>query len=369
MKSGLPTIAVRDLAIQRRENDLVVGTFGRGIYILDDYTPLRTVKAETLEQEAALFPVKKTLGYIEASPLGGEGKSFQGESFFTAHNPPFGAVFTYYLKDELKSKRKQRQEADKKVEKEGGSLAFPTWDVLRAEDREKDPQLLFTVTDEEGNVVRRLTAPAQTGLRRIAWDLRYPPANPVRVLPGGAGPFGGQPRGPLAAPGTYRVQMAKNVDGVITNLGEPQTFEVTPLNRATLPAKDWPAALDFQRKTARLQRSVLGAVQAAIEAQTRINAVQKALVDTPAADPKLSEQARALELRLRDIQEKLSGDAVLNRANEPTPPSLVNQIQGIVFGQWGSTSDVTQGALDDYNGTAEAFAPVLADLRKLVERT
>lgn len=363
---GMPPIAVRDLDIQRRENDLAVATFGRGFYILDDYTPLRTLKPETLEQEAALFPVKKTLGYIEASPLGGDDKSFQGESFFTAPNPPFGAVFTYYLKDELKSKRKQRQEADKKIEKEGGSLAYPAWDVLRAEDREKDAQLLFTVTDEDGNVVRRLTAPPQTGLRRIAWDLRYPPANPVRVLPGGAGPFGGLPRGPLAAPGTYRVQMAKRVDGVITNLGEPQAFEVTPLNRATLPAKDWPAALEFQRKTARLQRSVLGAVQAVIEAQTRINAIQRALVDTPAADPKLDEQARALELRLKDIQEKLSGDTVLNRANEPTPPSLVNQVQGIVFGQWGSTSDVTQGALDDYNGSAASFAPILADLRKLV---
>lgn len=364
---GMPPIAVRDLDIQRRENDLAVATFGRGFYILDDYTPLRTLKPEMLDGESALFPVKKALGYIEASPLGGADKSFQGESFFTAPNPPFGAVFTYYLKDEIKSRRKQRQEADKNIEKEGGSLAYPAWDVLRAEDRERDPQLLFTVSDEEGNVVRRLTAPgSRTGLRRIAWDLRYPPANPVRAQAVEPNPFFQQPRGPLAAPGTYKVQMAKVVDGVVTNLGEPQTFEVTPLNRATLPARDWPAALDFQRKTARLQRAVLGAVQASNEAQTRINAIQRALIDTPAADPKLSEQSRALELRLKDIQEKLSGDPVLARANEPTPPSIVGQVQGIVFGQWGSTSDVTQGALDDYNGAAEAFAPVLADLRKLI---
>ncbi|HKV11061.1 MAG TPA: glycosyl hydrolase [Thermoanaerobaculia bacterium] len=365
---SLPVIPVRDLDIQRRENDLAVATFGRGFYILDDYTLLRTLKPEVLDGESALFPVKKTVGYIEASPLGGDGKSFQGESFYNAPNPPFGAIFTYFLKDELKSRRKQRQEADKNVEKEGGTLVYPAWDVLRAEDRERDPQILFTVTDEEGHVVRRITAPGnRTGLRRIAWDLRYPASTPVRAQGGGeANPFFTPPRGPLAAPGTYKVQMAKLIDGVVTNLGEPQTFEVTPLNRATLPAKDWPAALDFQRKTARLQRAVLGAVQASNEAQTRINAIQRALLDTPAADPKLNEQARTLELRLKDIQEKLSGDPVLARANEPTPPSIVGQVQGIVFGQWGSTSDVTGGAQDDYNGAAEAFAPVLADLRKLM---
>ena len=79
LKGGMPTIAVRDLNIQKRENDLVVGTFGRGIYILDDYTPLRLLKPEMLRQEAAVFPVKDALMYIQSQPLGGRGKSFQGE--------------------------------------------------------------------------------------------------------------------------------------------------------------------------------------------------------------------------------------------------------------------------------------------------
>src|SRR6266436_5111399 len=94
MRSGLPTIQVRDIAIQKRENDLVVGTFGRGFYILDNYTPLRLLKPEMLKQDGLLFPVKEALMYIQSQPLGGRGKSFQGESFYTADNPPFGATFT-----------------------------------------------------------------------------------------------------------------------------------------------------------------------------------------------------------------------------------------------------------------------------------
>ncbi len=363
---GMPPIAVRDLEIQRRENDLAVATFGRGFYILDDYTPLRMAKAEMFESPSMLFPVKKTLGYIEASPLGGRGKSFQGESFFTAPNPPFGTTFTFYLKDELKSRRKQRQEADKNLEKEGGSLVYPAWDVLRAEERERDPQLLFTVMDEEGNVVRRITTSGKAGLRRINWDLRFPPSNPVRLGGGEENLFGPGPRGPMVAPGRYKVQMAKVVDDVVTPLGEPQTFEIAPLENATLPVTDRAALLDFQRRTARLQRAALGAVSAADETETRINFLQRAILDTPGADPKLIQQVRSIELRLRDIQERLIGDPVLGARNEPTPSSILDQVQGIVFGHWSSTADVTGTHQAEYAAAAQAFAPVLADLQKLI---
>jgi photosystem II stability/assembly factor-like uncharacterized protein len=365
--TGMPIIAVRDLEIQRRENDLVVATFGRGFYILDDYTPLRGLKAETLEQEAVVFPVKQPLVYIQSYPLGGNGKGFQGESFYTAPNPPFGAVFTYYLKDEIKGRKKQRQEAEKKLEKEGGELAYPAWETLRAEDRERDPQLLFTITDEQGQVVRRLTTAPRAGLRRISWDLRFPPANPTQIQTGGEqGFFGNPPRGPMVTPGRYTVSLAKVVDGVVTPIGQPQTFTAEPLANATLPARDRAALLDFQRKTARLQRAVLGAIEATEEAQNRIKFLQRAILDTPAADPKLTDQVLALDLRLQDIMVKFTGDPVLENRNEPTPPAIVNRVQGIVGGHWGSTAEVTGTLQEDYAAAAAEFAPVLADLRKLI---
>src|SRR5207302_1407387 len=117
LKGGLPTIAVRDMVIQDRESDLVIATFGRGFYILDDLTPLRQIKAESVEQPAALFPVKDALLYIERHPLGGPKKAFEGDAFYTAENPPYGAVFTAFLKDKLKTKKEKRQEAEKEAAK------------------------------------------------------------------------------------------------------------------------------------------------------------------------------------------------------------------------------------------------------------
>ena len=107
MKGGLPTIAVRDMIVHPREGDLVLATFGRGFYILDDITALRQISPDKLQQTATLFPTKDSLLYIERLPLGGAKKGFQGDAFYTADNPPFGAVFTYYLKDKAShAKRK-----------------------------------------------------------------------------------------------------------------------------------------------------------------------------------------------------------------------------------------------------------------------
>ncbi|HEV8579471.1 MAG TPA: glycosyl hydrolase [Thermoanaerobaculia bacterium] len=364
--SSLPVIAVRDIALHKRENDLAVATFGRGFYILDDYTPLRMLKPEMLEQEAGLYPVKQAAAYIEASPMGGADRGFQGSSFYVAPNPPFGAVFTYYLKEDLKSRKEQRREQEKKLEKEGGTLVYPSWEALRTEEREPEPSVILTVTDEEGNVVRRLTAPPKAGFHRVAWDLHFPASTPTRLQEPERNFFSGPPRGPMVAPGKYKVTMAKRVDGVVTQLGEAQTFEAVPVGMATLPAQDRAAQLAFQRKTARLQRAVRGAAQAVDEARERLKYVQKAILDTPQADLKLSEQARALDLRLQDIEEKLSGDPVLASRNEPTPPAIIDRVEGIVQSHWASTSEATRTFQDDYAIAAAEFAPVLADLRQAI---
>ena len=167
LKGGLPTIAVRDLNIQKRENDLVVATFGRGVYILDNYTPLRTIKADSIKQESILFPVKDALMYIQSQPLGGRGKSFQGETFFTADNPPFGATFTWYLKDPLKTRKEKRQEAEKEADRKKEAVGWPSQTDLRAEDEEEDPAIVVTITDSSDRVVRRLSGPMAAGIQRL----------------------------------------------------------------------------------------------------------------------------------------------------------------------------------------------------------
>lgn len=366
LKGDLPVINVRDLAIQKRENDLAVATFGRGIYILDDYTPLRGLARADLDREALLFPVKKAWMYVPSTPLGGEGPGEQGSGFYTADNPPFGAVFTWYLKDSLKTLKDEREEREKKLVEAGQPVPYPSWDDLRAEEREEAPQIVFTIADAAGQVVRRLTAPARAGVHRLAWDLRLPAANPV-ALQERRPDWGSGPQGPLAAPGTYTVTMAKRHRGVTTPLGQPRSFETVPLGVATLPAADRGALLAFQKQVADLQRAVLGAGKAADEAQARLDHLKKGLLDAAGADLALRDRALALERQLKDLRIELEGDQTVADRQEPTPPAIVDRVQRIVGGLWSVTSAPTKTMRDDYGFAAEAFAPWLARLRQLVE--
>ncbi|HEY8022837.1 MAG TPA: glycosyl hydrolase, partial [Thermoanaerobaculia bacterium] len=324
LKGGLPPIAVRDIAIQKRENDLALATFGRGFYILDDFTPLRRVDDAMLARDATLFPVRRALVYNPARPLGGRGGGFQGAGFFTAPNPPFGAVFTYYLKDAVKTRRKERQEREKKLIGENEAVAYPSWSDLRAEEREEAPAIVLTVTDLEGQVVRRLLGPVTAGFHRVAWDLHYPAATPVELQPGEAGEFGDPDSGPMAAPGTYRVALAERVDGKLLPLGEPQSFETVPLGRAALPAPELAKVLEFERQTARLQRAVMGAVNAVAEAKTRLDFIDRALLETPRAGADLAVEAHALRERLADLDVALNGDTTVSSRNEPTLLSIAD---------------------------------------------
>ena len=367
LKGGLPTIAVRDLAIQKRENDLVVATFGRGFYILDDYTPLRVAQPRDLEQPAVTFPVKKVFGYMPSSPIGGRGKGSMGEAFFAAPNPPFGAVFTYYLKDGAKTRKQQRQAAEKDADKKGELLRYPTRDEFVAEDREEAPTAVLTVTDERGAVVRRLTGPARAGIHRLAWDLRYAASNPISLRPAARGGFGAGPTGPMVMPGKYSVAFALRVDGAEKPFGTPQTFEVEALNLSTLPEANRAELLAFQKKVAELQRAGLGAVQVARETQERLDHIVKAIDETPGADARLGADARALNARLKDLVVKMTGDESLERRYEPTPLSIQDRIGAIVRSHWSTTSPPTSTSRQAYDIAADEFAVVLEQLRQIVD--
>ncbi|HYX31235.1 MAG TPA: hypothetical protein VE863_22055 [Pyrinomonadaceae bacterium] len=367
MRGGLPTIQIRDLNIQRRENDLVVGTFGRGIYILDNYTPLRSITPDMLKNDA-LFPVKDALMYIQAQPIGGRGKSFQGEGFFTADNPPFGATFTYYLKEELKTKKTRRQEAERAAARSGANIPLATKAELVAEEEEEAPAVIFTVTDSSGKVVRRITGPTTAGVQRVTWDLRYPsPTLPPPPNPEAEDPFNEGPAGPMVMPGTYKVSVAKRVNGVITPFGQSQEFQVVVDGQDKMNPADRQALVDFQTKVARLQRAVSGATQAANQLTPRFAAIRRALMDTPNAPEQLMTEAAALEKRKNEILKALSGDSALRGRNMNLPPSINERIGEIVGGQRMSTSRPTQTQIDQYAAAAAEFEGTLNSLRQLIE--
>ena len=359
--SGMPTIAVRDIAVQRRENDVVFGTFGRGFFVLDNYTPLRLADKEFLEQGAGILPIKPALRYIPRSRLGGRGgRGSQGASFYAAPNPPFGAVITYYLKDKLTTRKERRQEAERKARGSGRESAYPTVEQLRAEDGETAPAVFLTVRDQQDRVVRRLRGSRSAGLHRIAWDLRYPSSAPISLS--------GSGQGPLALPGTYTVDLSKFVDGKTTELVKPLSFEVRELGESTFDPEDREEVLAFQQRVATLQRAVGGAIRVAAETRQRLSYLARAVNETPTAEPQMLGQIQQLESRLRALVTKLSGDRVKSRLQEPVPPSISGRIRSIVGSQWNVTSPPTSTQQDAYRYAGEEFTEVLADLRQLIRQ-
>ena len=370
LKGNLPTIAVRDLQIQKRRDDLVVGTFGRGIYILDDLKPLRTMTPAIANAEATLFATRDADLYVERAPLGLPGKAFQGDAYYTAPNPPFGAVFTYYLKDELKSLKKQRAAAESKIEKDAGTeppkVPYPTWEQLRAEEREIEPAIVLIVSDDDGNVIRRVSGPVTAGFHRVAWDLRYPPPSPIELTAPEIDAFSPPPAGPLVVPGKYTVRLAKRIDGVETALGEAQTFNVVPLYLSVMNESDRSAVLAFQKKASRLQKTIMGAGRITSDALVRMQHIRKALDEIEGPDPKLVAQVNAVNNTLRDIDDALNGDPVVRGHNEPSPPSLVERITTAVNG-FTTTSAPTTTHQQSLEIAEKEFGPLLEKLRRTIE--
>ncbi len=359
LKGGMPTISVRDLEIQRRENDLVAASFGRGFFILDDYTPLRTLRDDLLRKDAHIFPVKTALLYVEEAPMAGGEKAYQGAQFYTAPNPEFGATFTYYLREALTTRKAQRQKAERDLAKKNENVFYPSWDALRAEDREESPAVVLTVRDQDGNVVRRIAGKTASGLHRATWDLRYP------GFAGGGGRGGGI--GPLAVPGRYTVSLATVVDGAVTELVAPVPFDVEPLGLGTLAAQDRAAVLAFQRQTGELQRAVMGANRAVSAAMEQVEAMKRVIETTPSLDPAMRQEARALELRLLDARERLNGDPTMPRRSEPGMPGIVDRVQEIVGGHWATTYGPTQTHRRNFEIAAQEFEALLEPLRRLIE--
>ncbi len=217
LKGGLPITQVRDLTIQKRDNDLVIATFGRGFYILDDYSALREMTPKTLDEEAHLFALRDAYLFnpLGQAPAGAAGIGPMAGNW-TTPNPPYGAVFTFNLKENLPA----------------------------------DAKLVMTITDESGKQIRRFDVGKGAGLRRVAWDLRgEAPDRAGRAgRAGEAGPAGraggagggeeengargrGARQGPLVAPGRYRAQLGKQIANDVTPIGNAQSFLVVPLER------------------------------------------------------------------------------------------------------------------------------------------
>ena len=337
LKGGVPTISFRDLAIQRRENDLVGASFGRGFYVLDDYSVLREVTEQQLQQESALFSTRKAWWYIPRPKLSfDDEKGSQGASHFVAPNPDFGAVFTYYLKEGVKSKAEARKEKEKALNQQKRDVPFPGWEALEGEQREVGPKVLLVVKDESGNVVRRVEGPAKKGFHRIAWDLRYPAPDALPLDPAPS-PDGQGPKGMLAAPGTYSVTLHKQVNGVTTSLAGPVRFEVTPLREGALKGASQNEVSAFYRSFEEVTGKISALEMDWSKTNKRAKAMQKALLQTQADPGDLDTRLHSLQNSLHAIDTEMHGNRAKVLVGEKTKPTPGERVFALYRGLSNST--------------------------------
>jgi photosystem II stability/assembly factor-like uncharacterized protein len=315
LNGGVPTISFRDLEIQRDHNDLVGATFGRGFYILDDYSPLREIDNQTLNQEAKLFTPRDTFWYVENSVVGS-----MGDNYFKAENPPFGTVFTYYLKDSYKSLEDQRQEREEKLNK-NEDVPFPGWDSLEAEIREEEPKVVITIENENGNVVNRIEGPTSEGFHRINWELNHSSKDMVEFEESGDLFEDGF----MATPGTYTATLSKIVRGKVTQLSEPVTFEVVPLRDGALEGASNEEFAEFRENLETFQQNLTKATNTLQHQITKINSLQRALYRADQQAPDLVSRLNEARLRLQELNEQMNGSEAKQQVGQlsdtPSPRS------------------------------------------------
>lgn len=366
LKGGLPKIKVTDITIQEREKDLVIATFGRGFFILDDYSPLRYLNKELLEKESHIFPIKDALMYIQKG-----GRYGQGSNYYKAPNPDFGATITYYIKDVPKTLKAQRQAKEKELFKDGKPIPQPTFEELEAEAKEKAPYLIFTITDENNNVIRKINKAASPGISRVVWDLRMENTSPITtdkfepVSGGGRGRFGGGAY--FVRPGKYFVSMSMVVRGEEKKLFGPESFKVELLKNTTLPADDFAKVVEFQQKALELSRSALGAQRLAEELQKKYEAIKQAINNTPKASYDLLKQAEATSKEISDILYKFNGPTPKASREEipPVPVPLNNRISDMITITSRSTSNITKNQYIAYEVLYEEIQPIIKALKKI----
>jgi len=364
-KAGIPTNAVRDMVIQERENDLVLATFGRGFYILDDYSPLREISKEFFDKEAHMFPIKKALMYIETGGMYG-----QGSTYYSAENPSFGATFTYYLKDVPQTKKQIRKKKEKEFFEKGERIPQPSYEELQAEEKELKPHLIFTIYDEDGNEVKKIQKNASKGINRLTWDLKYSSPFPVSIRGGKFDPVRDNGSSILVMPGKYKVAVDLYHDGNFKRLIEPVEFETEVLKNTTLPADKREELVAFQNKASKLARVVRGTQEYAQEVQKRVEYLKQAVYATPGIDNNLLLRIQKLSDEIDDILFAFNGQSAKASREEipPSPVRLNDRLGTLAWTHWRSTANITKSERDAYDILMEEFPPVYNKLKTLSEK-
>lgn len=323
LKGNLPLVRVDDIQIHPRDNALVLATHGRSVWILDDLSPLERASESVLTSDVHVFDVATATHF---RLYGRKGNT--GHKWYSAPNPPYGAVINYYVKDKPKD--------DVKI----------------------------TITDKSGMVVRDLKGPKEAGLSRVVWDLRLNPPAPPLEGQGGGGGFFGAPRGPRVQPGTYAIKIAAGDKTTTTNVvvQEDPRIQIVEADRGTLNT-----AIG---KVFALQKSGENARRSMQSLRTQITALQSSLKDNADVKKETNDAVQKLADGLAAIQKKLvsapdnTGSAGPALPDEPRP--LLSQINSIAFGLDSYTAAPTADEVMRIEDLSKQLRDFLAELNKFM---
>ncbi len=364
--AGLPTIAVYDIDIQKRENDLVVATFGRGFYVLDNYSPLRNVSEENLNKEVYLFPVKPALQFVESSPLGYRGNSSKGANLWQAENPEYGAVFTLYLKGTESSMKSKRNKAEKKKEEAKEPAYYPSFEDLWAEENEDKAKLIWIIREASGTEVYRMTSSPKKGISRTSWNLRKTSTSPVRMRKSDPGRYGAPDYGLMVTPGEYTVEIFYEKDGEIKPLVEKTSFEVKGLNNQTLLASNNEELAKGRADIAEIKRQVDGAGRLLNENGDRLKLIDYTIRNYPNADINWLKQTDAMRTQFNELRKELWGDWIKSKYQFESEPSISNRVGTVYWQLFSNTTSVTKTQKENMEIVREEYTDFRARLDKLI---
>ena len=371
LKGGLPNISVRDIAIQKSENDLVLGTFGRGIYILDDYSSLRTFNSKAMNSE--LFTPRNGYWYKQKRILGGGRKAAQGDNYFVADNPPFGIEFTYYLNEKILSKKKIREKNEKKSEKENQIIEVPNWEILENEKKEINPAIwIFIYSDN--NIIKKVKAKNKKGLSRVSWNLSSESQSTISKKN-----FNKEESGSMVNPGEYSAQLFKQIEGEYISISDKKTFKVDQISEGALEGVSIEQISQFRQKLNNLRNDGNNLSNDVKDLKVKINMMLKAYKRGKLLDKNLHSNLLENRIKIMTLLENLGGSQARKEIGEENEfPSMWSYLWSASSGansSYGPTktheksletaNKIFMDIENDYKEIYEAIKPLDSKLEKI----
>ena len=338
IKNGLPTIPIKDISIQKRESDLVLATFGRGFYILDDYSPLRNIN-KAKDSDYYIFPIKDALQFIQAGHLYG-----QGATYYKGENPKMGVTFSYFVKEKPKSLKDIRIEKNKDLKKENKDEYYPSFEELTSEDLENKSYLLFIIKDKENNIIKQIPQSIQKGLHRFIWDMKV---SSTSVIYNSKAQPNSTKSNQLAPAGSYSVSLFLMEQGQLKNLNLTENFRIK--NFPETKVEEHNEMYAFQKKLQIFEKEYSVFINQFNKSKKNINKLFQAYHTANTIDIKLYSELIDYKQNMDSLNILIFGNSSISKRNGNQSPSLNDRYSLVNFSTSSYTGNPTQTSQEQFD--------------------